>query len=103
MLQWKMSEWIRNCNPLKMLEYMASGRPIVSVEINEAKQYSDAVSIAGNKEEFCKAIEWELHNDTPERRARRIEIAARHSWSHHLEELSKLIVETIRRKQGELP
>ena len=102
MLQWKMSEWIRNCNPLKMLEYMASGHPIVSVAINEAKQYSDVVSITGNKEDFCRAIEWELHNDTQERRARRIEIAARHSWSRHLEELSTLIEETIRRKQGGL-
>jgi len=102
MLQWRMSEWIRNCNPLKMLEYMASGRPIVSVEINEAKQYSDVVSIARNKEEFCKAVEWELQNDTRERQAKRIEIAARHSWSHHLEELSKLIEETIRHKQEAL-
>lgn len=100
MLQWKMSEWIRNCNPLKMLEYMASGRPIVSVEIHEARQYADVISIAGNKEEFCKAIERELHNDTQERRAKRIEIAACHSWSHHLEQLSGLIEETIRRKQG---
>ena len=99
MLQWKMSDWIRNCNPLKMLEYMASGRPIVSVEINEARQYSDVVSIAGDKEEFCRAIAWELRNDTPERKAKRIEIAERHSWSRHLEELSGLIEETIRHKR----
>ena len=100
MLQWKMSEWIRHCNPLKMLEYMASGNPVVSVEINEAKQYADVISIAGNKEEFCREIEWELHNDTQERRARRIEIAASHSWSHHLERLSELVEATISRKQG---
>jgi glycosyltransferase involved in cell wall biosynthesis len=100
MLQWKMSDWIRTCNPLKMLEYMASGRPIVSVEINEARQYADVISIAGNKEEFCRAIEWELHNDTPERKAKRIEMAASHSWSRHVERLSELIEGTIRRKQG---
>jgi len=100
MLQWKMTDWIRNCNPLKMLEYMASGHPIVSVEIDEAKQYADLIHIARDKEEFCRAIEWELHNDTPRRRARRIEIAASHSWTHHVERLSELIEETIRQKEA---
>jgi len=95
MLQWKMSEWIRNCNPLKMLEYMASGSPIVSVEINEAKQYADTISIATSKEEFCRAIQWELQNDTETRRKRRIEIAAEHSWANHAERISELIEQTI--------
>ncbi len=67
LLQWKMSEWIRCCNPLKMFEYMASGKPIVSVPIEEAKQYSDIISIAHSKERFAEAIRWELQNDTPER------------------------------------
>ncbi len=100
MLQWKMTEWIRNCNPLKMLEYMASGNPIVSVEINEAKQYDDVLSIAGNKEEFCKAIEWELRNDTEARRNRRIEIASEHSWANHVERISELIEQTVPVKAG---
>jgi glycosyltransferase involved in cell wall biosynthesis len=99
MLQWKMNEWIRNCNPLKMLEYMASGNPIVSVEINEAQQYADVISIAKNKEEFCRAIQWELQNDTPARRAKRIEIASRHGWTSHAEQISQLIEQTIQAKQ----
>jgi len=100
MLQWRMSEWIRNCNPLKMLEYMASGNPIVSVEIDEAKQYADVISIAKNKEEFCNAIQWELRNDTAARRTKRIEIASQHGWIPHAEEISRLIEQTIKAKQA---
>lgn len=100
MLQWKMTDWIRNCNPLKMLEYMASGNPIVSVEINEAKQYSDVLSIARNQEEFCRAIEWELHNDTESRRNRRIAVASEHSWANHVEQISQLVEQTIRAGAG---
>lgn len=100
LLQWKMSDWIRNCNPLKMLEYMASGKPIVSVEIDEARQYSDVISIARNKEEFCRAIQWELGNDTESRRARRVEIASQHRWAKHIERLSSLIDCTIERKRA---
>jgi glycosyltransferase involved in cell wall biosynthesis len=95
MLQWKMDEWIESCNPLKMFEYMASGRPIVSVPIKEAMQYSDIISIAHNKEEFCKAIRWELQNDTVERSRKRVEIAGKHSWDNHVEKLSDLITQTM--------
>jgi glycosyltransferase involved in cell wall biosynthesis len=100
LLQWKACEWIRKCNPLKLLEYMASGRPIVSVEIEEARQYADLISIASTKGEFCKALQWELRNDTPARRQRRVEIAARHSWSGHAEQIARLMEQTIQEKQS---
>ena len=101
MLQWKMNEWIRCCNPLKMFEYMASGKPIVSVPIGEAIQYSDVVSIAHNKEEFAQKIQWELQNDTSERVRKRIEIAREHSWDKHVERISELILNEIEIKKSE--
>jgi glycosyltransferase involved in cell wall biosynthesis len=100
MLQWKMDEWIESCNPLKMFEYMASGRPIVSVPIKEAMQYSDVISIANSKEQFTDAIRWELRNDTPQRAQRRIEIAGEHSWDKHIEKISELIETAIIAKEN---
>jgi len=92
LLPWRMTEWIANCNPLKLFEYMASGRPIVSVPINEiASNYSDIVSIAHTKEEFCDAIRSELKNDTQERRRKRIEIARLNRWENHNKRLSDII------------
>ena len=98
MLQWKMTEWIQNCNPLKMIEYMASGKPIVSVPIKEVEKYSDIVSIAKNKEDFCAAIMAELNSDTPERAAKRIKIASQHSWNKNIEIISQLITKIITAK-----
>jgi glycosyltransferase involved in cell wall biosynthesis len=100
MLQWKMGEWIRCCNPLKMLEYMASGKPIVSVPIEEAIQYSDIISIAQNKEQFCDLVKWELENDTPQRAQKRIEIARKHSWDASVENISSLIEQTMHKKNN---
>jgi len=100
MLQWKMSEWIKCCNPLKMFEYMASSKPIVSVPIKEAMQYSDIISIAHTKEQFANAIQWELQNDTPERANKRVEIARQHSWDKHVERISELIEKAIATKQS---
>jgi len=98
MLHWKMTEWIKYCNPLKMFEYMASGKPIVSVPIEEVMQYSDIISIASTKEQFPNAIQWELQNDTPERASKRIDIARQHSWDSHIERLSNIISEALKTK-----
>jgi hypothetical protein len=99
MLAWKMSRWIESCNPLKMFEYMASGKPIVSVAIREAMLYADVISIAHNKEEFCKAILWEMQNDAAERRCRRIKIAENHSWDNQVEKISGLIIQAMAAKR----
>ncbi len=99
LLQWKMSKWIRFCSPLKFFEYMASGKPIVSIPIDEiAENYSDIVSVARSKEEFCNAIIWELNNDTYERAYRRIEATKEHSWDNHVERLSFIIKSAIATK-----
>lgn len=103
LLQWKMTEWIRCCNPLKMMEYMASGRPLVSVPIQEVvEKYSDVVSVAYSKEEFSEAITWELQNDTPERSNFRVEIAKEHTWDNHVRDISKWIMTTIHQKESHL-
>lgn len=98
MLNWKMSPWIRSCNPLKMFEYMAAGKPIVSVAIQELEQYSDVVSIASTPEEFCRLLQWELEHDTEQRRLKRIEIARQHDWDQNVSALSGLIQDILNRR-----
>ncbi len=95
MLNWKVTPWIRSCNPLKMFEYMAAGKPIVSVAIQEAEQYNDSISIASDKEEYCRLIRWELVNDNPQRQQRRIEAARLNDWQQKVSELSGLIEKMI--------
>ncbi len=102
LLNWKMSPWIRHCNPLKFFEYMASGKPIVSVPIAEIEaNYSNLVSVTATQEAFCEAIRHELEHDTPERMSRRIVAANEHSWTNHAEELSKIIEEALADRKSE--
>ena len=101
MLQWKVTDWIRSCNPLKLFEYMAAGKPIVSVQIDEVvNNYSDVITVAYSKEEFKEAIVSELNNDTPERSLKRIDIASKHSWDSHIEKLSQIFTETLADKHS---
>jgi glycosyltransferase involved in cell wall biosynthesis len=96
---WKMSTWIEHCNPLKLFEYMSSGKPIVSIPINEiVKNYADVVSIARTPEAFVEALEWELKKDTKKRREKRLQIACSHSWNTHIEAISTYIEDALRGK-----
>jgi glycosyltransferase involved in cell wall biosynthesis len=96
MLPWKVNEWIISCNPLKLLEYMASGKPIVSVYIDEiAAKYSDVLTVASNMDEFSKGIRYELDNDSETRKNARIEIARKHSWNEHAKRLSEIIEQCL--------
>ena len=98
MLNWKIDPWIRSCNPLKMFEYMASGKPIVSVAIQEAEQYNDIISIADGPQEFCRLLQWELAHDTQQRQQKRIEIARQHDWQQNLSTLSEDIEKLLRKR-----
>lgn len=55
-MPWNSSPWIKACNPVKLKEYLAVGRPVVSTPFDELQSYSGLVSIARNAEEFTQSI-----------------------------------------------
>lgn len=104
LLPWKVDEWIKCCNPLKFMEYMASGKPIVSIPIDQlTNKYSDLISIAADKYRFCNAILYELKNDTPQRSARRIEIARSNSWDNKIQKLSQILTDALEARTQKSP
>jgi glycosyltransferase involved in cell wall biosynthesis len=55
-MPWNQNEWIRACNPVKLKEYLATGRPIVSCDFYELHKYEGLVRVANSPVEFAKAI-----------------------------------------------
>jgi glycosyltransferase involved in cell wall biosynthesis len=47
---------IRACNPLKLREYLAAGRPVVSTPYPAALPYSDVVAITADPAVFCDQL-----------------------------------------------
>lgn len=67
--------------PLKIDEYLAMGKPVVATATNIMQQvFHEVVGLASSGEEFLIKIEQALHNDTDEKRRRRINVAKTHSW-----------------------
>ena len=67
-------------SPLKLREYLASGKPIVAVPLPEAKLLGEAVKIAVDGPGFVSAIEEALASDTPELALRRQNAVEFNTW-----------------------
>lgn len=64
-MPWNNSDWIRACNPVKLKEYLAVGRPVVSTPFEELRRYEGFVRVARSSQEFASHIRQALA-DPPE-------------------------------------
>lgn len=55
-MPWNRSEWIRACNPVKLKEYLAVGRPIVSTPFPELERYEGLVRVGETAEAFAAQV-----------------------------------------------
>ena len=68
-------------NPLKLYDYLTTGKPIVSTRIAGVAGFEDVVAVAGDRESFIRAVEAAVANpasvtDSAAHRAR----GAAHTW-----------------------
>ena len=56
-MPWNDSEWIKACNPIKLKEYLAVGRPIATTDFIALDRWRDLVSVADGADRFAAAIE----------------------------------------------
>lgn len=55
-MPWNRNEWIQACNPVKLKEYLAVGRPIVSTPFPELERFRGFVEVADDADGFAGAI-----------------------------------------------
>jgi glycosyltransferase involved in cell wall biosynthesis len=55
-MPWNDSEWIKACNPIKLKEYLAVGRPVVTTDFPALGRYRDLVRVAEGPTAFASAI-----------------------------------------------
>jgi glycosyltransferase involved in cell wall biosynthesis len=71
-------------NPLKIYEYLAVGKPVVSTPLPEIQDLGRYLIFASNPEEFVKGITDALLNETLEKTAERRLAAKEFSWDHRI-------------------
>ena len=83
---------VYHANPLKLREYLAMGKPIVSVRTPEIEKYADVVEIVDSHEEFLKKLDTLLSQpDSPTEISRRMRRVSSMSWDARLTELYKIV------------
>jgi len=91
-MNWKMTEWIKNCNPVKTKEYLSLGLPVISVAIDEIVQdYKGLVKIAEDGPQFLAAIQQILQDDTSADKTARFTRVQDESWPNRVEEMFSLL------------
>lgn len=81
----------RHSHPLKILEYLSAGRPVVCIDIPEAHNYEGVIEIARTAEEFSQAIVRCLKENHENNVEQRIGFASQHSWENRYETIKKII------------
>lgn len=97
-LPYLINELTLNINPLKLKEYLAIGKPIVTTSLPEAERYADVIKIANSKEDFVRAIETCLEDKNTEMIEKRQKLILDESWEVKAEEFSRYIIEIPEKK-----
>ena len=71
---------VLNSNPLKIREYLAAGKPVVSIRAPEIERLRDVVFLADSNEDFLHKIEQALQSETAEIRRARMDAVRDSSW-----------------------
>jgi len=85
------SAWTVAVDPLKLLEYLAAGIPVVTTAIPEAAKYADIVAVADTSDAFVEAVRDSLSTDPAQEREHRQSSAREHTWEKRAEKFVDLV------------
>lgn len=90
LLPFKDNAQIQACNPLKLSEYLATGRPIISTSFPAVAPYRGLVQIANSSQAMVEALKAsEQLNQLPAFAPALKQTVAMHSWSARAEQVSR--------------
>lgn len=87
LIPFKAGDIARTTNPVKIFEYFALGKPVVSTRLLELEQFeTNALVLLGDTPEgFAAAVKDSLRTDDARLREERVRIATQNSWKRHAE------------------
>lgn len=91
LIPFRVNELTRAVNPVKLYEYLATGKPVVAAGLDEIKQYQDLVSIYGTREELVDQVSRALREQSSEIVRRRVRVAGENTWERRVEEMGRAI------------
>jgi glycosyltransferase involved in cell wall biosynthesis len=101
LLPYRMNEWTRNIDSLKLYEYLACGKPVVATDVPAAQRFSGVVGIALGEAEFVAEMNAAMREDDAAKRGQRRSIAAQNTWEQRIASISNAIEERLKDSQAD--
>jgi teichuronic acid biosynthesis glycosyltransferase TuaH len=90
----KIDNFSKYTNPMKVYEYLACGKPVVTTPTADLEELSDIISLADDKLEFNQQINTILQKDIISAE-KRLEIIKEHSWLKRVDKMLDLIYQKL--------
>jgi len=91
--------WANSVYPLKLHEYLASGKPCIGSGLASLREFSEVVQIAETPQEWLGAIQFAIDDQDPKRAERRVQVAYENRLETRIELIEKLIEQKIQEKR----
>lgn len=91
----RMTRFVKHANPLKLREYLATGKPVVAVVTPETSKFAEYVYLAGDYPAYLAAIETALREDSPAELERRMAAVAGASWDARFQETLRIVEQAL--------
>ncbi len=86
----RVTPFTESLNPIKLWEYLAAGKPIVSTNVAGFRDYPQFVRVAADADDFARQCAAAL-GEAPEVAAARQAEAGRHSWDARLDAVEEVL------------
>ena len=84
-IPYRQNRQVANANPLKLREYLAMGKPVVSTRNPEIEKFAQWVRIADTREDFLAALDDVLAGEPEGAAAARRAAVADQTWDHRVD------------------
>jgi len=91
LLPYVLNKQVYNANPIKLREYLAGGKPVVSVTSPEIEKFRDVIAIADSYEDFVFCIESSLKENSAQKIKSRIDKVIDCSWEGRFDNIAKIV------------
>lgn len=98
-IPWLLNDIALSGSPLKLFEYFATGKPVISTPLSHLKYLDKLILFAKDSDDWIGAIERALTEDAPQSKRERDKIARENTWHQRAHFVSEKLAEALAKKQ----